>query len=211
MKTPDPKTRRFMKTRQEIITAACEIIRTEGVDALSMRSLAEKVDYSPSALYKYFNSKEEIIETLRQEGWSQMEGLFRRRVDSSQTPTQTLVEAAFAYLELGDLFPELYQLMFNSTVDAPADVKDVENDPRFQVLLNMIRQSADSGEFTLPGDLSVLEYRYLAWFIMHGISMLKVSMFRNCREQFDPLAREIVRKFILFSSVSSESNPSKSN
>ena len=209
MKTSDPKTRRYMKTRQEIISAACEIIRTEGVDALSMRGLAEKVDYSPSALYKYFKSKEELIETLRQEGWGQMEGLFHRRVDSSQTVTQTLMEAAFAYLELGDLFPELYQLMFNSTVDAPADVKNVENDPKFQVLLNMIRQGVDSGEFTLPGDLSPLEYRYLAWFIMHGISMLKVSMFRNCREQFDPLAREIVRKFILFSAVSTESGTSK--
>ncbi len=57
-----------------------------------MRYLAEKVDYSPSALYKYFNNKEEIIEALRQEGWVQMESIFRSRVDPGQNSLQMLLD-----------------------------------------------------------------------------------------------------------------------
>jgi len=210
METSAPKTRRFEKTRQGIISAAREIIRTEGVDALSMRTLAEKVDYSPSALYKYFNNKEEIIEALRQEGWSQMESLFRSRVHRDQTSTGTLLEAALSYLELGERYPELYQLMFNSTVNAPSDLKQVESDPKFIVLMDMIRKSVDSGDFNLPETMTLLEYRYLAWFVLHGICMLKLSMFRNCREQFDPLAREIVRKYILSAAATLDPRQSQS-
>jgi AcrR family transcriptional regulator len=38
-----------------------EIIREEGPDALSMRNLAERIDYSAAGIYEYFSSKEEII------------------------------------------------------------------------------------------------------------------------------------------------------
>ncbi len=199
METPAPKTRRFEKTRQGIISAAREIIRTEGVDALSMRSLAEKVDYSPSALYKYFNNKEEIIEALRQVGWGQMEILFKKRINSQQTIPQTLIESALAYLDLGDHYPELYQLMFNSSVNAPSDLKTIENDPNFYIITQMIQKGVDSGEFSIPGDMTVLEYRYLAWFILHGICMLRISKYRNCLDQFDPMTQEIVKKFIVLS------------
>lgn len=210
METPAPKTRRFEKTRQGIISAAREIIRSEGVDALSMRTLAKKVDYSPSALYKYFNNKEEIIEALRQEGWSQMESLFRHRVNPNHSATDTLVEASLSYLELGERYSELYQLMFNSTVNAPSDLKQVESDPKFIVLMDMIRKSVDSGDFNLPAEMTLLEYRYLAWFVLHGICMLKLSMFRNCREQFDTLAREIVKKFILSAAARPDTRQSQS-
>lgn len=199
MKISNPKSRRYDKTRQGIIDAAHEIVRTEGIDALSIRTLAEKVDYSPSALYKYFNSKEEIIEALRVEGWKEMQTIFESRLDSDLGSPRKLVQASHAYLELGDRYPELYQLMFNSSVGAPDNIKAIEEDPRFKVLTDMISEGVEKGELVLPGNMTILEYRYLAWFIMHGICMLKVSMYRNCLDQFHPLARDIVEKFIVMS------------
>ncbi len=201
MNTPDPKSRRNEKTRRKIIIAAHEIVRNEGIDSLSMRTLAEKVDYSPAALYKYFKNKEEIIEALRTEGWNQMQTLFETRLDADLDSPQKLIKASLAYLELGDRFPELYQLMFNSMVSASDDIRSIENDPRFQILTEMIQEGIAKDELVLPDGLSLLEYRYLAWFIMHGICMLKVSLYRNCLDQFDPLAREIVRKFIMLSAT----------
>ncbi len=52
--------------------------------------------------------------------------------------------------------------------------------------------------------MTVLEFGYLAWFAMHGICMLKVTMCRDCLDEFDPLAREIIRKFIMSSSSQPE-------
>jgi AcrR family transcriptional regulator len=201
MTDPSPKNRRFEKTRQGIIDAARDIVRSEGLDALSMRTLAEKVDYSPSALYKYFDNKEELIEALRVEGWKQMDYLFMSRINPDLSITQTMVESALAYLDLGDQHPELYQLMFNSSVNAPSDLETIEKDRNFSVITDLIQKGVDSGEFSVPGKLTVLEYRYLAWFILHGICMLRISKYRNCLDQFDPVARDIVEKFVLFSAV----------
>ncbi len=201
MNTPSPKNRRFEKTRQGIIDAARDIVRTDGIDALSMRTLAEKVDYSPSALYKYFDNKEELIEALRVEGWKQMDFLFASRINPGQSITQTMVESALAYLDLGDQHPELYQLMFNSSVNAPSDLETIEKDRNFSIITDLIQKGVDSGEFSVPGDLTVLEYRYLAWFILHGICMLRISKYRNSLSQFDPVAHTIVEKFILFSAA----------
>ena len=198
MNTTSPKNRRFEKTRQGIIDAARDIVRNEGIDALSMRTLAEKVDYSPSALYKYFNNKEEIIEALRMEGWNEMQFIFMRRLGGDFNQVERLVEASNAYMDMSNQSPELYELMFNSTVGAPDNMAATEADPRFMVLTDMIREAVESGEFTLPKEISLLEYRYLAWFIMHGICMLKVSMYRNCVDEFDTMSRDIVKKFILF-------------
>jgi len=136
MKSSNPKSRRYEKTRQGIINAAHDIVRTEGIDALSIRTLADKVDYSPSALYKYFNNKEEIIEALRVEGWKHMQSLFETQLDPDLDSTRKLVQASHAYLELGDRYPELYQLMFNSSVGAPDNIKAIEDDPRFKVHRN---------------------------------------------------------------------------
>jgi AcrR family transcriptional regulator len=203
-----PKNRRFEKSRIGIISAAREIIRTDGVDALSMRYLAEKVDYSPSALYKYFNNKEEIIEALRQEGWNQMEAIFRSRIKPDDSSPQRLIDAGLAYLELADRHPELYQLMFNSDVNPIPNMKSVEEDPNFSVIPGIIRKGVETGEFKLRAGMTVLEFGYLAWFAMHGVCMLKVTMCRDCLDEFDPLAREIIGKFIMSYASKPEDNSS---
>jgi AcrR family transcriptional regulator len=208
MTDPSPKNRRFEKSRLGIISAAREIIRVEGVDALSMRYLAEKVDYSPSALYKYFNNKEEIIEALRQEGWNQMEIIFRRRIKPDDSSPQRLIDAGLAYLELADRHPELYQLMFNSDVNPIPNMKSVEDDPNFSVIPGIIRKGVESGEFKLRAGMTILEFGYLAWFAMHGVCMLKVTMCRDCLDEFDPLAREIIGKFVMsYSSLPEGDSP----
>lgn len=53
--------RRYSVMRQEIIDAAQQIMRQDGSDGLSMRSIARRVKTSPANLYEYFLNKEEII------------------------------------------------------------------------------------------------------------------------------------------------------
>lgn len=61
MTKPIPTKRRYTAMRQEIVQAAQQIIQHEGVDGLSMRSIARLVKTSPANLYEYFLNKEEII------------------------------------------------------------------------------------------------------------------------------------------------------
>ncbi len=47
--------------RQEILDAAREILVREGYDGLSMRKVAEKIDYSPTAIYLHFKDRDDLV------------------------------------------------------------------------------------------------------------------------------------------------------
>ena len=61
-----PAERRRHKIRARILSAAEQVFAREGVDGLSIRRLAENIDYSPAAIYKYFKSKDELVDELKE-------------------------------------------------------------------------------------------------------------------------------------------------
>src|SRR5262245_25399447 len=54
--------------RRKILSAARTLFLTEGYSHVSMRKIAEKIEYSPGAIYSYFTSKEDIFFALAEEG-----------------------------------------------------------------------------------------------------------------------------------------------
>ena len=59
-----PAERRRKAQEHRILDAALAIVTDGGVDALSIKAIAERADYSPAALYRYFGSKDEIVAAL---------------------------------------------------------------------------------------------------------------------------------------------------
>ncbi len=59
-----PRERRREATLDRIVTAALEVVRAEGLAALTMTRLAHMVQYTPGALYRYFPSKGALIAEL---------------------------------------------------------------------------------------------------------------------------------------------------
>lgn len=55
--------------RELIISAAKEIIAKEGFDNLSIRKIANKIEYSPSIIYHYFKDKDEILNFVMESGY----------------------------------------------------------------------------------------------------------------------------------------------
>lgn len=58
--------------RQLILSAASDIIASEGFDKLSIRKIAKKIEYSPSIIYHYFDDKEEISNIVMQRGYKKI-------------------------------------------------------------------------------------------------------------------------------------------
>ena len=67
-----PREKRRARTREAILEAAMQVVRQKGVEALSIREIVGRIDYSPSGLYEYFSSKEEIIQELVDEGFARL-------------------------------------------------------------------------------------------------------------------------------------------
>ncbi|MEX0893041.1 MAG: helix-turn-helix domain-containing protein, partial [Gemmatimonadota bacterium] len=46
------------QVRTLIVEAARDILSAEGLEALSMRAIAERIEYSPATIYLYFKDKD---------------------------------------------------------------------------------------------------------------------------------------------------------
>src|SRR5512135_1465786 len=103
-----PRARRQDITRRKILDTARQILVTEGLQNLSMRSLAEQIDYSPAAIYRYFGSKEEILQAIREEGWARISAARPESSSEKLSPPQMLYESGEDYLAFAAGYPEYY-------------------------------------------------------------------------------------------------------
>jgi len=186
-----PSERRFEKNRQAILDAARSIIMEQGVDGLSMRTLADLVDYSPSALYKYFKDKDEILDELTTEAWLLSAEYNQRHMPANEEPLAMLMQSGMNIYEFAKQYPAQYQLMMSSTRTSPKSLKEFMEHPNFKGLRMLLAHSADSGKLRLPDGFTPDLFAFNLWFLVHGASMLRGSLMKDFGEEFDDLMDEL--------------------
>jgi AcrR family transcriptional regulator len=188
-----PSERRYEKTRQGILDAARSLLMEGGVEAISMRTLAEKVDYSPAALYKYFANKEEIVEVLRQEAWQLMAAYEPEPPPANLTSMADLfVHSGRNYIRFAAQYPEYYQLIMSTTETGPNSMEEFMQNPNFRGLLQFIEAAVASGDFQVPEGYTTTHLAMLSWFVVHSISLLKLTMMSKCQAEFEALSVEVL-------------------
>jgi AcrR family transcriptional regulator len=108
--TIDRRTRRKQVLRQKILDVSREILLSEGFTALTMRRVAQAIDYSPAAIYLHFESREQIAQELCFAGLKQL--YERLQSVAAKDPATRLSGYARAYLEYAQSDPETYRLIF---------------------------------------------------------------------------------------------------
>lgn len=103
--------REKQEVRQSILTAAREIALHEGWQAVTIRKVAERIEYSPSMIYEYFTSKEAILLELHNEGFRFLACALNTARCSSEDHEERIISMAEAYWEFAMCNPELYQVM----------------------------------------------------------------------------------------------------
>src|SRR2546421_2393952 len=103
--------REKQEVRQGILTAAREIALHEGWQAVTIRKVAERIEYSPSMIYEYFASKEAILLELHSEGFRLLALSLNVARNSHEDYEERIVGMAEAYWEFAMRNPELYQVM----------------------------------------------------------------------------------------------------
>jgi AcrR family transcriptional regulator len=103
--------REKLEVRQGILMAAREIARHDGWQSVTIRKVAERIEYSPPTIYEYFESKEDILLELLREGFRQMAATLKTVRDSTEDPEQCLLNMVEAYWNFAMSYPELYQVM----------------------------------------------------------------------------------------------------
>ncbi|WP_062604412.1 TetR/AcrR family transcriptional regulator [Caballeronia calidae] len=130
--------------RERILEVSREIVKREGFASLSMRKLADAIDYSPAALYLHFRSRGEIARALRMEGHARLHDAFLAHATIAD-PAARLNAMARAYVEFGLAEPETYRLMFME----PAGFTDTDANARGADPADRTDEPAGSGAATL--------------------------------------------------------------
>jgi AcrR family transcriptional regulator len=189
--------RRHARTAQAVLDAALEIIAESSIEDLSMREIARRIDYSPSGLYEYFASKDELLDALRRQGFEKLTEHIKRTVRGNTAP-QRLLEAGIAYLDFAKRNPQLYLLMFNRvphTEEAQKPQRRMTN-AAFAVLVEIVRAGVESGAFKSIPNISIEQLAYSSWAHAHGLAMLRLTLLSTTIEDIDALNHEVIRAFI---------------
>src|SRR5258708_5453000 len=83
-------------TRQAILQAALQIASEDGWQAVTIRRLAARIEYSPSAIYKYFEDKDAILLALLSQGFQQLAETLERISLKVPDPSARLLQIAEA-------------------------------------------------------------------------------------------------------------------
>ena len=116
MGTKERKEREREERKELILNTAEEIIASEGIDKLSIRKIATKIEYSPAIIYHYFKDKEEIINSLMSKGYKRILSTLVSLKLSDKNPQEKLTEGLKNYILTALSTPlEFKTIMLNSS------------------------------------------------------------------------------------------------
>jgi len=163
--------------RQRILDEALQIITKEGFAALSMRKLAEKIEYSAASIYLHFRNRDEIARELSEVGYGQLFE-FLTAAAQEKDAVKRLRAVGEAYVSFGLKHPEIYRLIFMSDA-AYIEAVFIENNEdsaankSYRILLGIAEDLKRSGHYR--GKAASSEVADMIWTTWHGIISLKLT------------------------------------
>jgi AcrR family transcriptional regulator len=98
--------------RQEILDAARDILVREGYEGLSMRKVADRIDYSPTAIYLHFKDRDDLVFCVCEELMGGLVKELQQVVDRHADPLVALRKGLRRYVEFGVQHPQHYLATF---------------------------------------------------------------------------------------------------
>jgi AcrR family transcriptional regulator len=185
--------------RGEILTAAQHIIRTQGMDALSLRALAKSVGVTAPALYEYFPNKDAILRALFVQGAALMLTSMDHLIADSPPGLPALLAMMQGYREFARVEPDYFQLLFGTVDPALALTPDEYTGMEriFERFIGVIASSIERGELR-PAPYDILGCSL--WALIHGMALLETESFLASKEtgntakgeQFDAALRLVL-------------------
>ena len=115
MGTSQRRDRDRQEMRRLIVDAATQILLDEGIDQVSIRRIAERIEYSPGTIYLYFEDKDDILYEAHLEAFSAFLDA-ENSVAGIQDPFERLKALGRVYVEFALANPRKYELMFLTPV-----------------------------------------------------------------------------------------------
>jgi AcrR family transcriptional regulator len=165
--------------RQEILDAAREMFVREGYEGVSMRKIADRIEYSPTTIYHYFDDKADLLSQIIMESFSKLCSEMSTIIGGTEADAgEALWRGMLAYVQFGLNNPSHYYLTFMHTQcsadDAPLDAEAHQLGMKAFDYLRQAVKRAMEGRHIRQADLEVTSQS--AWAGLHGVTSLIISL-----------------------------------
>ena len=153
------------ETRANILKAARQIVKQEGWQGLSMRKIADKIEYTAPIIYEYFSNKEAILQELTCKGFQLLAKNLDEVKKKYDTPAEQLEGMWLAYWEFALKNKEMYQLMYGVQMTCCAQ-STPESDGPYDLISAVIAKLMGKED----PDEDVVMQKYFTFFsVIHGL------------------------------------------
>ena len=163
------------ETRTLILDAARELFARDGYENVTMRAIAKRIDYTPTAIYHHFEDKEALLTELCHVDFRSLAGVFLR-TQGVEDPVERLRQIAAAYVEFAIEHPQQYRFLF--LMEHPGKLEHPNRENPEKNAYGFVRQTVS--ECIASGRLRP-EYRdpdqvaQMCWAACHGVIALHVN------------------------------------
>jgi len=155
------------ETRLNILDAALEIVKEDGWQSLSMRKIADKIEYTAPIIYEYFANKEGILLELTRKGYIILLQELKAGKNKHKLPEDQLEGMWLAYWNFAFKYKELYQLMYGVDMNCCEVMKAFpEAEGTTNIICDAIKELMTADP--INDDLVCRKY-FTFWSVVHGL------------------------------------------
>jgi AcrR family transcriptional regulator len=176
MGVQERREREKKELRQEILDAARDLFVREGFENVSMRKIAEKIEYSPTTIYLYFKDKADLLDCIVEETFAR---LVRKGVQLDQSgldPLERLERGLRSYIEFGLKHPNHYRVTFMMQHELANPEQCVRaramGEQAFANLLGAVERCAQHGLIETSDATCTAQ---ILWATIHGLTSLLIT------------------------------------
>ena len=172
MGVKERRQRERTQIREKILDAALEVFANEGADGLTMRALADAIEYSPPVIYAHFRDKDAVIRELCYRRLREMAKAFA--AFGALDPVERLRRIGYSYVDFALEHPSHFRFMFLSIHPLPDDDETAKDDPErnaYAFLKQTVKDGLAAGAFR-PEYTDAEEIAQICWGSAHGVVAL---------------------------------------
>lgn len=166
------KLRNRENIRNTILKVSLQIVKNEGWQALSMRKIAEAIEYTVPVIYEYFKNKDALLNELAKTGFQRLAAALDKARVSEKEGNHKLKKMWMAYWDFAFSDSQYYQLMFGIETQCCLEkvvLADEENPSK--MFLDVIAETMGDKKTT---DQQISAYYFSMWSAVHGLIAINI-------------------------------------
>ncbi|HLG39412.1 MAG TPA: TetR/AcrR family transcriptional regulator [Chitinophagaceae bacterium] len=186
------KLRQKGEVKASILQAAWKLVEKEGWQSLSIRKIADAIEYSAPVIYDHFANKEAIMLEFTRRGFQQLNEQLIKAKDQFTNPEQQIEAIAYAYWKFAFDHKEYYQLMYGLGMPGCEMVKQIPEMAGFaEIILSTIKGMLEKNKNTSADPHLKLN---TFWSTLHGL--ISINMLGK-NESRDELNAMVLKDFLI--------------